>query len=53
LMLLFVTVSCGGGGSMGNQQAQSNGTPSGTYNVVAHASSGSNTGITSLTLTVQ
>jgi hypothetical protein len=53
LMLLFFTVSCGGGGSMGNQQAQSNGTPSGTYNVVAHASSGSNTGITSLTLTVQ
>jgi galactose oxidase-like protein/IPT/TIG domain-containing protein/glyoxal oxidase-like protein len=53
LMLLFFTVSCGGGGSMGNQQPQQNGTPSGTYSVVVHASSGSKTGSTSLTLIVQ
>jgi len=53
LMLLFFSVSCGGGGSMGNQQPQQNGTPSGTYSVVVHANSGSKKGSVSLTLIVQ
>jgi hypothetical protein len=53
LMLLFLTVSCGGGGSMGNSQPQPSGTPAGTYTLVVHATSGSTTGSTSLTLNVQ
>lgn len=52
LILLFFSVSCGGGG-MGNTQPQQNGTPSGTYGVVVQASSGSNTESSSLTLIVQ
>jgi len=52
LMLLFFSVSCGGG-SMSNSQPQQSGTPSGTYTVIVHASSGSMTGSTSLTLNVQ
>ncbi len=53
LLLLFVTASCGGGGSMGNAQPQQTGTPAGTYNVIVKASSNSKTGSTTLTLNVQ
>ncbi len=53
LLLLFFAVACGGGGSgMGNQPPPT-GTPSGTYTVIVHATSGANTGSTSLTLNVQ
>ena len=52
MLLLFFSVSCGGGG-MNNAQPQQLGTPSGTYSVIVHASSNSKTGSTSLTLNVQ
>jgi hypothetical protein len=52
LLLLFFSISCGGG-SMGSAPPQQNGTPSGTYSVVVHASSNSTTGSTTLTLNVQ
>jgi len=52
MLLLFFSVSCGGGG-MNNAQPQQTGTPSGTYSVIVHASSNSKTGSTSLTLNVQ
>jgi hypothetical protein len=51
LLLLFFSVSCGGGAT--SSPPQQTGTPSGTYTVVVHASSGSKTGTTSLTLIVQ
>jgi hypothetical protein len=53
LVLLLLTVSCGGGGSMGNAQPQTTGTPAGNYSVIVHASANSKTGATSLTLSVQ
>ena len=53
LVLLLLTVSCGGGGGMGNTQPQQAGTPAGTYSVIVHASANSKTGATSLTLNVQ
>ncbi len=53
MLLLFFSVSCGGGGSMGSAQPQQTGTPSGTYSVVVHATSNSKTGSTSLILNVQ
>jgi hypothetical protein len=53
LLLLFLTVSCGGGAGMSNSQPQQTGTPAGTYSVIVHASSNSTTGTTSLTLNVQ
>jgi hypothetical protein len=53
LLLLFLTVSCGGGASMSNSQPQQTGTPAGTYSVIVNASSNSKTGTTSLTLNVQ
>ena len=52
LVLLLLTVSCGGGG-MGSAQPQQTGTPAGTYSVIVHASANSKTGATSLTLNVQ
>jgi hypothetical protein len=52
LLLLFFCVSCGGGATS-SPPPQQTGTPSGTYTVVVHASSGSKTGTTSLTLIVQ
>jgi hypothetical protein len=52
LLLLFFSISCGGGG-MGSGPSQQTGTPAGTYNFVVHATSNSTTGTTSLTLNVQ
>jgi len=53
LLLLLLTVSCGGGSGMGNSQPQQAGTPAGTYSVIVHATANSKTGTTSLTLNVQ
>jgi hypothetical protein len=54
LVLLLLTISCGGGAGMSNSsQAQQAGTPAGTYSVIVHASSNSKTGTTSLTLNVE
>jgi hypothetical protein len=53
LLLLILTVSCGGGASMSNAHPQQTGTPAGTYSVIVQASSNSKTGSTSLTLNVQ
>jgi hypothetical protein len=54
LVLLLLTISCGGGAGVSNSsQAQQAGTPAGTYSVIVHASSNSKTGTTSLTLNVQ
>jgi Domain of unknown function (DUF1929)/IPT/TIG domain len=53
-LILFVFVaSCGGGGSIGGSQKNTNGTPAGTSTVVVTAVSGGATESVSLTLIVQ
>jgi len=53
LTLVLFLVSCGGGGSTGNPQPNSNGTPAGTYSLTVKATSNSTMETTALTLTVQ
>jgi hypothetical protein len=53
LLLLLLSVSCGGGSSTGGQQPNPNGTPAGTYTLTVNATVDSATASTSLTLIVQ
>jgi IPT/TIG domain len=51
--LTLVSGSCGGGSSLSSGSSSSPGTPAGTYNILVTGTSGSLTGTTNVTLTVQ